>query len=551
VAQQRKWWKEAVVYQIYPRSFADSNGDGIGDLNGITARMEYLKSLGAGMVWLSPVFGSPNDDMGYDISDYRAIMTEFGTMEDFDRMLASAHRNGIRMLLDLVVNHTSDEHPWFAASRSSKTGPYRDFYHWHAPRDGREPNNWKSFFGGSVWEYDTAGGEYYLHLFSRKQPDLNWNNPRVREEIFDMMRFWLDKGVDGFRMDVINFLAKAPGFPDHPVPPGFRDKYIFAARLYMNQPGIHEMLSEMNEKVLGRYDMVSVGECHEITAGIAGDYVNAGRREIDMLFLFEVMGAGRDLVKLKRALRGYYEALRDDGWFAVTLNNHDSRRQVSRIGDDGRFREESAKCLAAFLMTAPGTPFLFQGEEIGMTDVRFGSIGEYRDIETQNRFRELCGSGMGAERALDEAAKGSRDNARTPMQWDGSANGGFSRAAPWIGANPNHTSVNVRSQEDDPRSILNFYRTMIRFRRQTPCMAYGDFSLVGEDDAQVYSCVRALDGGAYLTVLNFSGERAQFSLPPHMKERSLRPLISNYPDMPASPCGGLRPWEAWIGEIGA
>jgi oligo-1,6-glucosidase len=443
--QRRKaWWKEAVVYQIYPRSFMDSNGDGIGDLQGILSKLDYLKELGIDVIWLSPVYQSPNDDNGYDISDYRAIQKEFGTMEDFDRLLQEAHARGIKIMLDLVVNHTSDEHPWFVESRSSKDNDKRDFYFWRPGKDGKEPNNWLSCFSGSAWEYDATTDEYYLHIFSKKQPDLNWDNPRVRKEVYDMMKWWLDKGIDGFRMDVINFISKVDGLPSVE-----GDGYQWGGAYFMNGPRIHEYLQEMNREVLSHYDLITVGETPGVTPEQAILYTAEDRKELQMVFQFEHMelDSGPNvkwdlkpwrLHDLKVTMSKWQTALDGKGWNSLYLNNHDQPRMVSRFGDDGKYRVESAKMLATFLHMMQGTPYIYQGEEIGMTNVRFSSIDEYRDIETLNMYREYRERGVPVESIMESIYAKGRDNARTPMQWNDSENAGFTTGKPWIAVNPNY-----------------------------------------------------------------------------------------------------------------
>jgi oligo-1,6-glucosidase len=394
---KRQWWKEAVVYQIYPRSFKDSNGDGIGDINGIISKLDYLKELGVDVIWLSPVYKSPNDDNGYDISDYRDIMDEFGTMDDWERLLEEMHNRGLKLIMDLVVNHSSDEHAWFVESRKSKDNPYRDYYIWRPGQDGKEPNNWESNFSGSAWQYDEATGEYYLHLFSKKQPDLNWENPKLRQEIYDMMKFWLDKGIDGFRMDVINFISKEEGLPDAPNPEG--KKYVSGGRYFMNGPKIHDYLQKMNREVLSKYDVMTVGEMPGVTVEEAKLYTSENRKEVNMVFQFEHVdldsGPGGkwdlkplQLKNLKENITKWQKGLEKEGWNSLYLNNHDQPRMVSRFGNDRKYRVESAKMLATFLHMLKGTPYIYQGEEIGMTNVQFESIDDYKDIETLNMYRE-------------------------------------------------------------------------------------------------------------------------------------------------------------------
>jgi len=502
----KAFWKEAVVYQIYPRSFKDSDGDGIGDLRGIIEKLDYLKELGVDVVWLSPVYKSPNDDNGYDISDYQAIMDEFGTMADWEELRDGLHARGIKLIMDLVVNHTSDEHPWFEASRSSKDSPYRDYYYWRPGKpDGREPNNWLSFFSGSAWEYDGKTGEYYLHLFSRKQPDLNWENPRVREEVYNMMRWWLDRGVDGFRMDVINCISKTPGLPD-----AGDERYAWGGEHFMNGPRVHEFLQEMNREVLSRYDIMTVGETPGVTLEEARNYTDPARGELNMVFQFEHMGVDHgpggkwdirpwSLTELKRILNKWQLGLRGAGWNSLYLNNHDQPRMVSRFGDEGKYRKESAKMLATLLHTMQGTPYIYQGEEIGMTNVRFPSIDDYRDIETLNMYREkVLQQGEDPRKVLEAIHYMGRDNARTPMQWDDGPQAGFTTGTPWIGVNPNCRDINVKQAMADPDSIFHYYRRLIALRKQHDIMVYGEFVPLMEDHPQIYAYLRVLGGERWL-----------------------------------------------------
>lgn len=538
---KRRWWKEAVVYQIYPRSFADSNGDGIGDLRGIIGKLDYLQELGVDIIWLNPVYKSPNDDCGYDISDYQDINPDFGTMADFEELLDQAHRRDMRLVMDLVVNHTSDEHPWFVESRSAKENPKRDYYIWRPAKNGKEPNNWRSFFAGSAWEFDPQTGEYYLHLFSRKMPDLNWAKPEVKREIFAMMKWWLDKGIDGFRMDVINLLVKPQGFPDaaDPTDIGF----------YCNQPGIHEILHEMNREVLSQYDVFTVGELPCVTPEIARLYVDEDRQELNMLFHFEHFEAmdknGWDLVEFKRIQRRWYEALKKKGWNTQFLNNHDGPRMVSRFGDDSRYRVASAKLLATMTHTLPGTPFIYQGEEIGMTNVAFPSIAHHRDIWTVSRFQELVQKGADPKKTLRSLQRYSRDNARTPFQWDDSPNAGFTTGTPWILVNPNYREINLARDLQSKDSIFCYYQRLIRLRKETPTLVYGEYCPFLEDDPSLYVYERALDDDRILIVLNLSGEAQELALPQEVAEARRELLLANLEG--AEEAGlTLRPWEARV-----
>ena len=556
----KTWWKECVVYQIYPRSFCDSNGDGIGDLRGIIGKLDYLKELGIDVVWLSPVYKSPNDDNGYDISDYRAIMDEFGTLADWEELLAGLHQRGIKLVMDLVVNHTSDEHPWFVESRKSIDSPYRDYYIWRPGVDGREPNNWASFFGGSAWQLDEASGEYYLHLFSRKQPDLNWENPKVRTEIFDMMRWWLDRGIDGFRMDVINMISKVPGLPDAPV--ATADRYQFGGSQFIQGPRLLEYLRDMQQEVLSKYDILTVGETPLTTPEQAAEITNDQNGVLSMLFQFEHMDLDADLSPaavsgvrpwrlsdLKRVMTRWQKELEGRGWNSLYLSNHDQPRPVSRFADDGRYRVESAKMLATFLHMQQGTPYVYQGEEIGMTNIAFDSIEDYRDIATLNMYREAVEEkGIDPQLALTVVHARSRDNARTPMQWDDGPEAGFTAGEPWIKVNPNHVSINVKEARADPNSIWHYYRQLIRLRRENPIMVYGTYDLILDDHPQIYAFTRTLDEDCLLVILNFSGDKPVFTLPAHLEAYDQTPLIGNYAIDPAEKTGRLtlRPYEARV-----
>jgi len=558
---KKTWWKESVVYQIYPRSFADSNGDGIGDLRGIISKLDYLKDLGVNVVWLSPVYRSPNDDNGYDISDYRDIMPEFGALADWEELLTEMHRRGIKLVMDLVVNHTSDEHPWFIEARKSRDNPYRDYYIWRPARDGREPNNWQSFFSGSAWQYDAPTGEYYLHLFSRKQPDLNWENPRVRAEIYDMMHWWLKKGVDGFRMDVINMISKAPGLPDAPITSG--ERYQFGGQYFVNGPRLLEYLDEMKRTVLSHYDVLTVGETPLVSTAHAIDITNEETGHLNMLFQFEHMdldaepGAASSrasirpwrLLDLKQVMTRWQKDLEGHGWNSLYLSNHDQPRAVSRFGNDGRYRVESAKLLATFLHTLQGTPYVYQGEEIGMTNVAFESIEDYRDIETCNMYREYVEErGYDPQAVLATIHAKSRDNARTPVQWDAGAQAGFTSGTPWIKVNPNYRTINVAQALADPDSILHYYRRLIQLRKENPIIVYGRYDLIVDADEQVYAYTRTLPDDRLLVILNFSADTPVFALPGDIGFSAHDLLIANYPVEPSDDIRllTLRPYEARV-----
>ncbi len=514
--QGSSWWKSAVVYQIYPRSFADSDGDGIGDLRGIIGRLDYLAALGVDVVWLSPVYRSPQADNGYDISDYRDIDPVFGTLADLDELTTGLHDRGIRLMMDLVVNHTSDEHPWFVESRSSRDNPKRDWYIWHDARDGAEPSNWGSFFGGSAWEWDEGSGQFYLHLFDTKQPDLNWDNPEVRHAVHDMMRWWLDRGVDGFRMDVINLISKVPGFHDVAPVPGRR--FVVPAEMIVDGPHVHEYLAEMHREVFAGREgqFITVGETPGVTTEQARLYTDADRREVDMVFQFEHVQVdqdpidkfrylGLDLVALKQSLHRWQLALADRGWNSLYWNNHDQARAVSRFGDDDpEYWAASAKALGTILHGLRGTPYVYQGEEIGMTNYPFAAAEDYRDVEAVNYYAEIVSSGLDQGAALAGMAKTTRDNARTPMQWDATEHAGFTTGTPWLPVNPNHSWLNVPSQEADTDSVLAHYRALIRLRHELPVLVDGDFTPLHEDDPELWCYTRTLGGTRLLVVANCS-----------------------------------------------
>jgi oligo-1,6-glucosidase len=558
---KRAWWKESVVYQIYPRSFCDSNGDGVGDLQGIIRKLDYLKELGIDVIWLCPVYRSPNDDNGYDISDYRDIMPEFGTLADWEELLAGMHRRGINLVMDLVVNHTSDEHPWFIESRSSQDSPYRDYYVWRPPKDGREPNNWVSHFSGSAWQYDEATGEYYLHLFSPKQPDLNWENAAVRREVYDLMCFWLDKGIDGFRMDVINMISKTPGLPD--ATPVTSDRYQYGGEHFLNGPRLLEFLAEMKAEILSKYDILTVGETPGVTTQHALGLTDEQDGALSMVFQFEHMhldaapeaGSSRRtirkwrLTELKQIMSRWQRDLEGRGWNSIYLGNHDQPRPVSRFGDDGPYRVESAKMLATFVHMLQGTPYVYQGEEIGMTNVAFETIDDYRDIQTLNLYREMVDEkGLSPEELMPIVHAKSRDNARTPMQWDAGPNAGFTTGTPWIKVNPNYTEINVEQSLADPNSVFYYYRELIQLRKANPVIVHGAYDLLLDDDEAIYAFTRTLAHDRLLIILNFTGDTPVFSLPGDLKFSGKALLISNYPVDEAQPLRAmtLRPYEARV-----
>ncbi len=556
----KTWWKESVVYQIYPRSFYDSNGDGVGDLRGIIQKLDYLKELGVDVVWLSPVYKSPNDDNGYDISNYQDIMTEFGTLADWEELLSEMHKRGIKLVMDLVVNHTSDEHPWFQEARKSKDNPYRDYYIWRPPRDGHEPNNWVSYFSGSAWQYDETTGEYYLHLFTKKQPDLNWENPRVREEVYKMMEWWLQKGIDGFRMDVINLISKVPGLPDAPVTSS--DRYQWGCKYFVNGPRLMEFLTEMKQRVLSKYDILTVGETPSVTTQDAIMIANEETGALTMVFQFEHMGidsatggeSRRDvatwkLSDLKTIMTRWQEDLEGRAWNSIYLANHDQPRAVSRFGNDHEFRVESAKLLATFTHMLQGTPYVYQGEEIGMTNVAFDSIDDYRDVETLNMYKEVVGEkGGDPQQTLKVIHAKGRDNARTPMQWDASEQAGFTQGTPWIKVNQNYREINAAQALKDPDSIFYYYQKLIRLRKENPVIVYGRYNLILAEHEQIYAFTRTLEDDRLLVILNFSKESPVFDLPENIRHQNAELLISNYPADGSNDIHHitLRPYEARV-----
>ena len=550
---ERNWWKEAVVYQIYPRSFMDSNGDGIGDLKGITSRLDYLKELGIDVIWLSPVYQSPNDDNGYDISDYQAIMEEFGTMEDFDEMLSQAHSRGLKIVMDLVVNHTSDEHRWFVESRKSEENPYHDYYIWREGKNGNQPpNNWGSCFGGSAWQYDESRQMYYLHLFSKKQPDLNWDNPRVRKEVFDMMRWWCEKGIDGFRMDVISMISKTEEMPDGEVHGLYGDFGPYC----VHGPNVHRYLREMNEQVLSKYDIMTVGETSGVTVEQAKLYAGEDAHELNMVFQFEHVdvhgkyGKWTDekmpLSTLKETLSRWQTQLYGKAWNSLFWDNHDQPRAVSRFGNDSpAFREVSAKMLATCLHMMQGTPYIFQGEELGMTNYPFAGPEEFRDIESINAYREWCESEkVSHEEFWPCMLFTSRDNARTPVQWDDSKNAGFTQGTPWIPVNPNYKEINAKAELEDPDSVFYYYQKLIALRKQYPLIVYGKYELLLAEDENLFVYTRELDGQKLLTVCNFSEQEQEFVIPEEFRNGEC--LICNLPNDYRRETCVLKPYEAFV-----
>jgi oligo-1,6-glucosidase len=550
------------VYQIYPRSFADGNGDGVGDLAGIRARLDYLAALGVDVIWLSPVYPSPQDDAGYDISDYQDIDPVFGTLGEFDALLTAIHDRGMKLVMDLVVNHTSDEHPWFVAARSGKDAPKRDWYMFAPPRagttggtPGAEPNNWTSYFSGSVWEWDEPSGEYYLHLFSRKQPDLNWENPEVRAALHAMMRWWLDRGVDGFRMDVINMISKDPALPDGALIDG--GPLGDGGPFFLCGPRIHEFLHEMHEQVFaGRDALLTVGEMPGVTVEDARLFTDPARREIDMVFQFEHVSIDAEgskwapkpfrLLDLKATFGRWQAGLADVGWNSLYWNNHDQPRVVSRFGDDSpQFRVRSATMLGTVLHLHRGTPYVYQGEELGMTNAGFGDITQFRDIESLNHHAAEVAAGADMADVLTALRTRSRDNARTPMQWDAGPQAGFTTGTPWLAVNPNHVEINAEAETADPDSVFHHYRRLIALRHEEPAVALGDFTMLLPDDPVVYAFTRRLEEVQLLVLGNFSGADASAQEIPDAAAWAVSELVlGNYPDERAELL--LRPWEARV-----
>ncbi len=545
------WWKEAVVYQIYPRSFLDSNGDGIGDLRGIISRLDYLKKLGIDVIWMSPVYQSPNDDNGYDISDYQAIMEEFGTMEDFDELLLEAHKRGLKIVMDLVVNHTSDEHEWFVESRKGKDNPYGDYYIWRdGKEDGSAPNNWGACFGGSAWQFDEERGQYYLHLFSKKQPDLNWDNPTVRKAVFDMMNWWCQKGIDGFRMDVISMISKTEEMPDGEVKGLYGDYSPYC----VHGPKVHEYLREMNREVLSKYDLMTVGETSGVTPEQACFYAGFDTHELNMVFQFDHVddhgkyGKWNDermpLTKLKGILSKWQNELFGRAWNSLFWDNHDQPRAVSRFGnDDPKWRVLSAKMLAACLHMMQGTPYIYQGEELGMTNYPFKGPEDFHDIESIHAYEEWCKSGIVShEEFWPCITRLSRDNARTPMQWDDSSQGGFTTGTPWMPVNPNYREINAKAALEDPDSVFYFYQKLIALRKSCPVIVHGEYRLLLPDSEELFVYERRLGDERLLTACNFTDRDVEFVMPKEFEGGKC--LIANYKE--PGEAGRLRPYEAVV-----
>ncbi|MGX0402636.1 glycoside hydrolase family 13 protein [Staphylococcus epidermidis] len=550
---KRNWWKEAVAYQVYPRSFNDSNGDGIGDIPGLIEKLDYLENLGIDVIWLSPMYPSPNDDNGYDISDYKGIMSEFGTMNDFDQLLSNIHQRGMKLILDLVVNHTSDEHPWFIESKSSKTNAKRDWYIWADPKpDGSEPNNWESIFNGSIWEFDESTKQYYFHLFSKKQPDLNWENPDVRQAVFEMMNWWFEKGIDGFRVDAITHIKKNFEAGDLPVPDS--KKFAPAFDVDMNQPGIQEWLQEMKDKSLSRYNIMTVGEANGVTPNDAEEWVGEEKGKFNMIFQFEHLGLWStgdtkfDVKSYKQVLNHWQKQLENVGWNALFIENHDQPRRVSTWGDDKNYWYESATSHATVYFLQQGTPFIYQGQEIGMTNYPFESIESFNDVAVKTEYQIVKKDGGDVNQLLDKYKMENRDNARTPMQWNNSINAGFTTGKPWFHVNPNYTEINVKQQLNDKFSILSYYKALIQLKKSDLIYTYGKFNMVDAENEQVFAYTRTFKNNTVLIVANLTNEVSELNLPFELDISSVDIKLHNY-HLNDINLDHIKPYESFVVEI--
>lgn len=549
------WQRETVAYQIYPRSFKDSNGDGVGDLNGVIEKLDYLKDLGIDLIWISPIYKSPNDDNGYDISDYKDILEEFGTMEDFDKLLEEVHKREMRLIMDLVINHTSDEHPWFIESKSSKNNPKRDWYIW---RDGKEslggkvePNNWESIFGGSAWKYDSTTDQYYLHLFSEKMPDINWENEEARKALYEMINWWLDKGIDGFRVDAISHIKKSD-YDDMPNPKGL--KYVPSFDKQMKQPGIENLLQDLKENTFNNYDIFTIAEASGVTVEDLEEWAGNKKGKFSMVFQFEHMNLwamdGKEkvsLVDFKKVLSKWQDAAYENGWIALFLENHDLTRSVCKLGDENQYWKESAKALALMYFMQMGTPFIYQGQEIGMTNVDYNNIEDFNDVATIYRYKERVAQGMSEKESLQIVKDTTRDNSRTPMQWNSDINGGFTTGTPWMKVNNNYKKINVEEQLRDEDSILNFYKKMISIRKDNKTLVYGKYELLMEDSINVYAYTRADENGKYLVLINMSKEEEELNILYDFNNMEL--LLQNYSEVSDKYCNKLKPYEARLYKI--
>ncbi|MBP2284055.1 oligo-1,6-glucosidase [Flavobacterium sp. CG_23.5] len=549
-ALQKKWWKEAVVYQIYPRSFKDSNGDGVGDLKGIISKLDYVKSLGIDAVWLNPIYASPNDDNGYDISNYREIMKDFGTMEDFDVMLKEMHKRGIKLIMDLVVNHSSDENKWFQESRKSRDNKYRDYYHWWPAEKGKPPYRWSFFdLNSDAWKFDAQTNSYYLHYFSEKQPDLNWENPKLRQEVYAIMKFWLDKGIDGFRMDAFQFISKDNTFPD--LPKEIVNTPAAIIKYYLNGPHLHDYIQEMNKEVLSKYpNAMTVAEGAGDSPEAAMKFVDPDRKELNIAYHFESVDVGKHLkdfglVKYKAIFSKYDDKFKDKGWLSIFLANHDQPRMVSKFGNDTpQFRELSSKMLSTFVLTMRGTPFYYNGDELGMDNIRFDSIEDYQDVDTRNKYIGIKNKGGDLHAFLDIQKQSSRENSRTPFQWNTEKNAGFTTVKPWLKVNPNYKTINAEAQEKDSNSVLNYFRKLVKLRKQEPALVYGKYTLLDKENPSVFAYTRELNGKKILVLLNFSEKNAPYNIKIPIAKSKI--ILGNYK---IKKMNILQPYEAQIVEL--
>ncbi|SHJ72668.1 alpha-glucosidase [Clostridium cavendishii DSM 21758] len=549
------WWKEAVAYQIYPRSFMDSNNDGIGDIKGIISKLDYLEDLGIDVIWICPMYKSPNDDNGYDISDYKDIMDEFGTMEDMDELLEEVHKRGMKLIIDLVINHTSDEHEWFVESRKSIDSPKRDWYIWRNGKYGAEPNNWESIFGGSAWEFDERTKEYFLHLFSRKQPDLNWENKEMRNALYEMINWWLNKGIDGFRIDAISHINKEKGLKDMENPKKL--KYVSCFEKHMNVPGIHKYLKELKENTFDKYDIMTVGEANGVKVEHALDWVGEKNGKFNMVFQFEHLNLWStdknkkvDIINLKKILSKWQNGLDKDGWNALYIENHDIPRVTSTWGDDEVYLRESATALATMYFMQKGTPFIYQGQELGMTNVKFNTIDEYNDVKSINMYNEMLKSGKTIEEIMQNIWATSRDNSRTPMQWSGQTNAGFSKKTPWIGVNPNYKEINLEVQINDDKSVFNYYKKLISLKKSNEALIYGKYNLIMENDENVYAYTRVFGEEKYIIICNLTSKEAKYTYE-NIELKFNKLILSNYDIKKHNVLKSfvLRPYEARIYKI--
>lgn len=552
---RKAWWKEAVAYQIYPRSFMDSNGDGIGDIQGIIEKLDYLAYLGIDIIWVSPFYKSPNDDNGYDISDYKVIMDDFGTMEDFDELLKEAHKRNIKLIADLVINHTSDEHPWFIESKSSIDSDKRDWYIWRKGKNNKEPNNWESIFKGSAWQYEEESDEYYLHLFSKKQPDLNWENEEVREALYEMVNWWLDKGIDGFRIDAISHIKKDEGLLDMPNPDNL--EYVPSFDKHSNRPGIQDFLKELKINTFDKYDIMTVGEAAGVDADEAEVWVGEDDGKFNMIFQFENMdlwndnpGKNVDWIEYKRVISKWQNKLHNKGWNALYIENHDTPRVVSTLGNDKEYIYESSTSLALMYFMMEGTPFIYQGQELGMTNAKFNNIEEYNDVRAKSVYEDKIKNGRTIDEALRELNAYSRDNTRTPMQWDSSKNGGFTVGNSWLKVNENYEDINVEKQLKDSNSVLNFYKNIIKIRKENECLIYGSYNLILEEDKNIFAYERILDDKKFLIITNLSNYDNTYSYN-KLNLRFSNLVISNYKVKEHKDINSmiLKPWEARMYKI--